>query len=530
MIRTRACRRALCLGLALGLALGAAPGRAGEAPQDPPYAAAVARRFPAPDVAYDTPGLQPGRSAWTDNAELAERLRSLADAGAATLAEVGRSEAGTPLWALFFTRAADPAAAPGRRPVVLLVGQQHGNEPAGAEALLVVAQRLADASSPLAAVLARVDVVVLPRANPDGAMLGRRRNAAGLDINRDHLRLQTPEAQALAALMQRLRPVLVVDVHEFVALSRHLPRFGGLKAHDMLLQYATTPNLPPALTQAAEAGFRAPLLQALADAGLRTEWYYTNPADEAALRLSMGGLQPDLARNAGGLRHAVSILLESRGFDLGRHHALRRVHSHVVAVGSLLASAAAQADTLQALQARLDAEVAAMACQGEITLTEDHGREWRPLLLLDPETGADKPVLVEWRSALHRLPLATRQRPCGYWLAADAGQVVQRLHRLGVQVRTLPADQTLSIERYRPTALADGPAAGAGSPLPGPRQVSVALERGSMGAPAGSFYVPLAQPLAHLVVAALEPDTPSSWFSHHLVGRLDMVRRVLAPP
>jgi hypothetical protein len=82
----------------------------------------------------------------------------------------------------------------------------------------------------------------------------------------------------------------------------------------------------------------------------------------------MGGLQPELARNAGGLRHAISFLLESRGFDLHRLHAERRVHSHVVAITSLLGSAAAQADSLRALRDRLDAEVAAQACRGELVL------------------------------------------------------------------------------------------------------------------------------------------------------------------
>ena len=61
-------------------------------------------------------------------------------------------------------------------------------------------------------------------------------------------------------------------------------------------------------------------------------------------------------------------------------------------------------------------------------------------------------------------------------------------------------------------------------------RVTVALEPGTLLAPAGSFYVPLDQPLAHLVTAALEPDTQNSWFAHHLVPRLEAVQRVMAAP
>jgi hypothetical protein len=47
---------------------------------------------------------------------------------------------------------------------------------------------------------------------------------------------------------------------------------------------------------------------------------------------------------------------------------------------------------------------------------------------------------------------------------------------------------------------------------------------------AGSYYVPLDQPLANLVIAALEPDTQNSFVAHGIVGKVDGVARVMAPP
>lgn len=490
-----------------------------------PYAPAVADRFPPPAVRYDVPGLQPGRSEWTRNDELATLLRGLAGRGAATLLEAGRTETGQPLLALHFSRG------PGR-PLALLIGQQHGNEPAGAEALLVVAQRLADARDPLAAVLERIDVIVLPRANPDGTLLNRRSNAAGLDVNRDHLLLRTREADAVTALARQWRPVLVVDSHEHIALGRYMPKFGAVKAHDLLIQYATTPNLPPALTERAEAGFRQPLLQALAREGITHEWYYTNPTAADDRLLTMGGLQPELARNAGGLRHAVSFLLESRGFDLGRLHAERRVHSHVVAIASLLGSAAAQGEALRALRDRVDAEVAAQACRGELVLEAAPRREPRTMTMLDLETGADKAVAVEWASALQMEPRLVRARPCGYWLAPEAGAVAERLGRLGLRVQRLPAAQTLQVERYRITASGDGERRDTLGTVADPgrvRRVAVALEPGALEAAAGSFLVMLDQPLAHLATAALEPDTAGSWYAQQLLADLAQLARIVAP-
>lgn len=492
----------------------------------PPYGEAVAARFPAPAVRYTTPAFAPGRSDFTSNEELAAFLAAVARQGGAQLLSPGHSQQGTPLQALRFSRG------PGR-PAVLLLGQQHGDEPAGSEALLAVAQALADARSPLAAVLERIDVVLLPRANPDGAAAGTRVASDGSDINRDHLLLQTPEARAQAALVREFAPLLVVDAHEHTVVGRYLQKFGAVQRNDMLLQSAMTANLPPALAQAGETWFLQPLRAALDAATLTHEWYYTNPTSPADLRISMGGVQPDTARNVQGLKNAISVLLESRGVGIGRLHFERRVHSQVVALTSLLHSAAAHATELQALRTATQQQVAAAACQGEITVLATQTLAPRELLMLDPATGADKPVPVQWYSALQLRPLITRPRPCGYWLSAEAGEAVARLRALGVQVQRLDAATELRAEAWRETARGEAARSDVRGRIHDAQpilQVTVVTEPRTLQAPAGSWIVPLEQPLALLVVAALEPDSQNSYFANHLLPSLDAAARLLVRP
>jgi predicted deacylase len=501
--------------------------------QEPPlpYAPAVAARFAAPRVSYQTPGLQAGREQFTSNEELkawhAELLRSGGlDGTRIDSIDLGRSQRDEALQALRFTRGEG-------RPTVLLIGQQHGDEPAGAEALMVVAQQLARAR--LGAVLERIDVVLLVRANPDGAAWSTRVAADGHDINRDHLLLRTAEARAQAQLTRRFSPVVVVDLHEHTVVGRYLEKFNAVQRNDMLLQYATTANYPAALGEASERWFVQPLQQALAREGLTHEWYYTNPTPPGDLRLNMGGMQPDTGRNVHGLKQAVSLLLESRGVGIGRLHLQRRVHSHVVAVSSVLESAAANAGALVELQRRVGAELGAQACRDDVAVLAGATTMPRAVVMLDPETGADKPVQVQWASSLHPRVLRARARPCGYWIATDQLDAVNKLRELGVRVWRLAADAPLQMEAWRERARSEsarpdvrGTVADAAATM-----IAVQVELAPtqpQPAPAGSWYVPLDQPLANLAVAALEPDTPNSYFANRIVPALDAVMRVRAPP
>lgn len=507
---------------------------------EPAYSAAVAARYPAPAVIYSTPGLQPGRSGFTSNLEIQSALRELAATARsstnhrASVLALGPSQLGEPLEALILTRAAgtDAAAlAASARPTVLLIGQQHGDEPAGSEALLVIARELTQGL--LQPLLDRINVIIVPRANPDGAAAAQRATRSGLDMNRDHLLLNSLEARALAGLMRDYHPMVVIDAHEYTVAGRFLQKFGAVQKYDALLQYATTANIPEFLTKAAEEWYRRPMLAALQAQGLSAEWYYTTSTDLADKSISMGGTRPDTGRNVFGLKNAVSLLIESRGVGMGRQHIQRRVHTHVSAITSALASTAQRASELAQLQPYVEKDLASQACKGEAVVEAGPTPAQQDLVMLDPVTGADKTVRVEWNSALTLRKIKTRVRPCGYWLAASSRTAVERLRLHGVQVLRVLEPASVLGDIYRETARSGGVRQDVRGAIADPAQiiqVEVALVRGVVDAPTGSYYVPLAQPLANLVIAALEPDTQSSYFANRLVDNVTSVARVMAEP
>jgi hypothetical protein len=533
--------------------------------------AAVAARFPEPAINYQTPGLMPGRTEFTTNTELRAFMRGLAEINpnrpnAARLIELGHSQAGSPLAALLFTRLADGVAevpATAGRPTVLLIAGQHGDEPAGTEALMVVAQQLAG-NGRLAALLDRINVIVVPRANPDGAETAVHTTIDGVDLDRDHLSLVTPEAQALSTLARVYRPMVVVDAHEYSPAGAFLQNFGAVGRNDVLVQYAMTANLPEFITKAQEEWFRLPMLAAFRSEGLSNDWYYTAnveppPGSAGAsadldTRLAMGRVQADSARNVNGLRNAVSFLVESRGAGLGRAHIKRRVHAQAVAVASALQVTADRAADLGKLRNYVDAEVASRACQGTATIEATETSSEYRLTALDPNTGADKRMTVSWDSALLLTDVRKRPRPCGYWLAGEAMVAVERLRALGVEVQQLSEPGTVKGEAYREASRggASTSLSTQGSPAPsgtlnantlstlspvaqttgstGAGKPGVRLQPAVMDLPPGSYYVRLDQPLGNLVLAALEPDSDASYLSRGVIANLDQLARVMQVP
>jgi hypothetical protein len=154
--------------------------------------------------------------------------------------------------------------------------------------------------------------------------------------------------------------------------------------------------------------------------------------------------------------------------------------------------------------------------------------------MLDAATGADKTVTVDWDSALALRPLKSRVRPCGYWLSASSTTAVERLRMHGLQVLSVMEQSALLGDIYRETSRSSGGVQqGTGSSTtnrPPAGKTEVALMRGVIDAPAGSYYLPLNQPLANIAIAALEPDTESSYFANRLLDSIASAARVMSEP
>ncbi|MFQ6037495.1 MAG: M14 family zinc carboxypeptidase [Candidatus Aminicenantales bacterium] len=99
-----------------------------------------------------------------------------------------------------------------KKPTVLLVASQHGNEQSAKEAVLQVIRDLT--LGDLNPLLENINVLVIPQANPYGNWFDTRRNEQDLDLNRDHVKMESPGVKAIHKFFQNWMPEVTMDIHE----------------------------------------------------------------------------------------------------------------------------------------------------------------------------------------------------------------------------------------------------------------------------------------------------------------------------
>jgi hypothetical protein len=99
---------------------------------------------------------------------------------------------------------------------VFLWSQMHGDEPTATQAIFDILNFFdsADFKQEKEAILENLTIHFLPMLNPDGAELFQRRNLLGVDINRDALRLQSPESRTLKRVRDSLEADFGFNLHD----------------------------------------------------------------------------------------------------------------------------------------------------------------------------------------------------------------------------------------------------------------------------------------------------------------------------
>jgi hypothetical protein len=469
----------------------------------------------------------------------------------------GRTEEGRemPLLVLSEPAVTTPEAAHKlARPIVYVQGNIHAGEVEGKEAALILARRLTDGD--LRPLLRQLVVLIAPIYNADGnekfsvqnraaqygpiAGVGTRENSKGLDLNRDHMKLDSAEARALVGLLNRWDPHVGIDLHTTNGSYHgyHLTYSPSLNPNaDARLIGLARDRILPAMQEAVQKkhGFRTYYYGNFASAsGKPGQSSRVDPGNPGDVTWRTFDHRPRFNNNYLGLRNRLAILSEAYSYVNFRD----RVRVTEVFVEEALTAVIANAKQILTLTAQLDNEtkayadataksprlgvdfrIAALPSPVEIlvgdveqTVNPRSGREMRAM--------TDKAVPV--RMSDFGVFEATREvaMPRGWLIPrphVDSSAytiAIERLRLHGVQVQRVAANAELMVERFVIDAYTR-------SPKPFQNRYEARLtgrhEGAKLSAQEGSLFVPANQPLARLAFYLLEPESDDGLVTWNLI-------------
>lgn len=481
----------------------------------------VLELFPIPEEIFPTPSFTNEKRAFTSQEEMMAFLRELEESTDYMRLEViGHSQEGREIpMAVFSTSESEEQEDFKSKPTVWLQAHVHGHEPASGESALVVAYKLA--KEPIGKeLLESINVIIVPRINPDSVYYFEQLSPTQINGNRDHVNLEMPELQALHQAYSRFNAEVVIDAHEYEATPTYpyIGEAGAMRYHDMLILSGKNLNIPESIRKKSDEWFVENAFKALAENGFTYGHYFTvheRVGDKTIVK--EGGGDAGIGRNAFALKPSFCFLTESLGIGIGRQNFLRRVTGQVITHMSILQTAKEKSNDIKALIA----EARNAICEGG-----EKGKDNETIIIKsNPKQVPDSSVKaidlaqakvidipVTYYSMTDAVPTLVRKRPNAYLLPPAYHQIAAKLAMLGAEINRLADEQELEVEIYEVTKkeIRDAGSLSIAS-------VETELKKKTFTFPKNSYVIHCAQPTALLVSLALEPESDYSYVTHQFI-------------
>ncbi len=408
------------------------------------------------------------------------------------------------------------------KPVVLIVNNVHGGEVAGKEASLIIMRDLLFGE--LRPLLDDVVVLNVPTINPDGAEESRRTNEQNFDMNRDYLKLESQEIQALVTkVLVEWQPDIHVDTHH-----------GGSAPYTLTYQTIMNPAGDPEIMRVANEMIVPRIREALRAEDYDGFWYSGPQRVNGEAGWGPTSVEPRKQHVYSGLANIVDFLFETpssshrvidngtevvpiereeryrhqvRGQYIGQRELIRFVADQPELLRRTVQGAKERATLLGADDTDDDQIILAYQQVAKMDAAFWRNKRWgQPQTGQGATGGSDQPVeyeLVELPVFTEFEPTRTTTRPWGYVMPPQLATVVPLLLEHEIAVQRLTESMSLEVEVYYATSM-DNSQYFQGHYL---NQVTAVKRTEEVEFPAGSFFVPAGQPKSNLLCYLLEPET-----------------------
>ncbi|MTH54339.1 peptidase M14 [Bacillus mangrovi] len=474
----------------------------------------VLKLYPEVPPEVQTPAFAREGNSFTSQEELEKYVEGLKkETKNLSVKSIGTSQSGRPILALYFSKDRKISkSGVSLKPTVWLQGQIHGNEPAAGEAVLAMAKKMSGKLGD--EVLDKINVIIIPRINPDGSFLFKRQLENGLDGNRDHVKLESQEVKAVHREFNRYMPEVVIDAHEY-GVGQEFAKIGLLKYHDLLLLSGKNLNIPKNIRTLSDDYFLENTEEALDKQNFSNEPYYTSGMNSnGEIEVEEGSTEARIGRNAFGLSPAVSFLVETRGIGIGRENFSRRTAAQIATHEKIIRLTAEQAGKVktEVVKERLKLIRKGLMANDKDPIvidSENKEIEGKTLEMVDIKSGSVKEVPVKYKSASKAKAVLTRERPTAYILETGEELAAAKLRDQGLKSFTVKKDLVIDAETFQVTEKeADGKYEGIEV-----SKIKTKVQKEKVTVPKGSIIFLTAQPQAGLLSLSLEPESVDSYES-----------------
>lgn len=477
----------------------------------------VKQRYPKLDVSYESPAFIKADESFTTQEEMLTFLDYLTNnSSVSTLKTIGKSVEGREIPLVICSKSKPLSVDYHKKPTVLLQGEIHGNEPAAGESALIIADQLINGSLG-AEVLPFINVLIIPRTNPDSSYYFERFSMGQINGNRDHMNFEMAEVQILHDVYEQFSPEVVIDAHEYGAIPQYydLGKKGALKYHDVLLLTGKNLNIPKKIREKSDEWFVQDAFDALKRRKYTYGSYYTvEKSTGQHPTLLEGGTDPSIGRNNFGLKPSFSILVETLGIGIGRENFLRRVDGQVTAHRSILRTTANRAveikQIIEQAKEKIIKQGSKQDSNGMIVLRSNRTKVTDYQTKgIDIATGKTIDIPATFYNSTKSVATLKRQRPDAYIFPPAYKDISSKLQHQGIHVEQLDKAHTLPVQYYqviKREVMNEGI-----RPL---SILTTEVLSDQRYFPKGSYVISSNQPRALITTLALEPESIASYFTH----------------
>lgn len=480
--------------------------------------------FPEPLIEFSTPTLSIKEDRFATYEEIRTWIeRNISKEKNASVKIIGTTPGGREVPVIYLSNG---TSVPKIR--VWMQGLLHGNEPAGGEALLFLAQEILNTEKGKN-YLENMDIAILPIANIDGYLAMDRRSAGGYDLNRDQTKFADPVSKIIKKAFIDWNADIAIDFHEFQPTRKEYSKVGNKGAtisYDVLFLPSGYLNVPAGLRRASEEIFQKEAVEALDAHGYTHNFYFTTEVSGNEVVLKKGAQSPHSSSTSFALANTVSMLVETRGIGLGRTSFKRRTYSAYLVAASFLESTLQHKEELHEIIEEARAET--IFANKEIAVINEPAVYNAAVNFIDLETGDLVTLNLKTEDAENLSPKLTRSRPDAYILEPGSTREAEILSLLGLKIEQLKRKKKLKVESYVIRDYEES------TPLwEGINKVKVTAETFSSIKvfPRGSYLVDLHQKNANYAISVLEPEAVNGFISYRVSkashGDTLMVHRII---